>query len=133
LCSPPRGATGAQTPGWLAAVMVIAPPDASGGEAALHVSLGDDETAALSRIGSRLPRAEALALIRAAALPSTIVRADAATVNAAAGVVSAYRHAALVHAWQAALCGSAPADTARERDAAAVRLISMLRALLGEV
>ena len=78
-------------------------------------------------------RADGVALVRAAALPDSIVGADAATVSGASTVLSAYRRATLVHAWEIALCGSAAPDSARERDASAVQLLSMLRALVGEI
>ena len=132
VCAPPRDASGARAPSWLAAVSTFALERAPRDEPSLHVTLGADDAAVLARVGMRVAQADAMSLVRAAALPASIVGTDAVTVSAATGLLAGYRHASLVHAWQAALSGSASPDAARERDAAAVQLISVLRALLGE-
>lgn len=133
VCSPPRDAATESSAGWLYAVTTLALDRVPRDEPALHVSLGADDVAVLSRVGTRLAREGALGLVRAAALPTSIVGTDADTVSLAGTMLAGYRHAALVFAWQTALCGNAAPDIARERDAAAVQLLSMLRALLGEV
>ena len=133
VCSPPREGGIGRAPSWLGAVATFALDSVPRGEAALHVALGADDVSVLDRVGTRLTAGNAMAIIRASALPTTIVEADVETVSAAAPTFVAYRHAALVYAWQAALCGHAAPDAARERDASAVQLLSMVRALLGEV
>lgn len=132
VCSPPRSADRPSAPSWLRAVTTLALRDIPAAEPALYASLGVDDLEALDRLGTRHARTHALALARAAALPETIVGADAATISAAAPSLEAYRRTSLVYAWQAALWGTAPADTSQERDASAVQVVSMLRALLGE-
>lgn len=132
VCSPVRDDAMTKAPSWLRAVATLALPQEPRGEACLFVSLAPDDIAMLSRIGARLTRADALGLVLATALPVTIVGADTQTVSGVATVFAAYRHAALVYAWQLALCGQAAPDAGRDRDAAAVQLLSTLRALLGE-
>jgi hypothetical protein len=102
------------------------------GEPALSVSVGADEVAALELASHRASRQAGLRLVRAAALPNSIVGAERAAAGAAAPALAAYRAAALVQAWHAALSASPSPELDRERDAAAVRLLSTLRALLGE-
>jgi hypothetical protein len=134
VCAPVRGSAGDERPPqWLAAVTTLALSAVPKDEPALHAQLGADDIVILSRIGTRLSREAAMRLVRASALPSTIVGADSATTGAAGAVLAAYRHAALVFAWQSALCGNAAGDATRERDASAVQLMSILRALLGEI
>jgi hypothetical protein len=132
VCSPVRDEGAAKAPSWLRAVATLALLEEPRGDACLFVSLAPDDVAMLSRIGTRLTRPDAMGLVLAAALPVTIVGADTETVSGAATVFAAYRHAALVYAWQVALIGQSAPDTGRDRDAAAVQLLSTLRALLGE-
>jgi hypothetical protein len=68
---------------------------------------------------------------RALRLPDRIVGASASTKYALDAVLSAYRRAALAYAWQLYL-GEPLEYFARERDEAAVALLSTLRAVLGE-
>jgi hypothetical protein len=133
VCSPVRGTADARAQQWLGAVTTIPLADAPHGEPALFSLLGIDDIALLERVAVRFTRDAAMNLTRAAALPSTIVGADPSTAAAAASPLAAYRHAALVCAWQEAISGQAGTDAARERDAIAVQLISILRALLGEI
>jgi len=93
-------------------------------EAALSVALGPDDRAALSNVRRSFPQDAAETVVRAAELPSTIVRDQA---GAGTAVFASYRQAALVCAWQYALCGAVAPDAERERDAAAVQLITFLR------
>lgn len=132
VCAPPRDPPGERAPQWLRAIATLEFSGVSEDEPALHVGLGQDDLAVLARLGVRFSSDTALGLIRAAALPSGIVGADSATAAAAGGILAAYRHAALVSAWQSALGRIASPDVLRERDATAVQVISMLRALLGE-
>ena len=120
-------------PAWLVAVVNLALAGVSPDVPALFVLIGSDEIALLDRVGLRHARESALALARAAALPSSIVGTDAATADAAAPALHAYRRAALVYAWQETLRGNASTDAGRDRDAAAIELLSTLRAVLGEV
>jgi len=109
--------------------LVQAPTDV----AALFVTLDADEIALLGRAGVRRPGDHAVALARAAALPTSIVGANSAVADAAAPALVAYRRASLVSAWEVALRGAASSDAGRERDAAAIELLSTLRAVLGEI
>jgi len=106
-----------------------APPE---GVPTLHVTLSADDVAAVEQGVRRTSRAAGLRLVRAAALPTGIAGAEPASTGLAAAALSAYRTAALIHAWNAALGAPAAADLERERDAAAVNLLSTLRGLLGE-
>jgi len=117
--------------GWFAKVAMAGAAPASG-EPALYVLLPAPdfeliESAAAMRAG---PAAENLVL--AALLPSTIVGADASTVDAAAVVLTTYRRASLVVGWLEAVGGDGGADATSRRDEAAAAVMSMLRALLGE-
>jgi hypothetical protein len=68
---------------------------------------------------------------RALRLPDRVIGASASTKRALDAVLSAYRRAALAYGWQLHLGG--PLEYfARERDEAAVALLSTLRAVLGE-
>lgn len=133
VCSPVRGTADSRAAQWVAAVTTIALADAPSGEPALFSLLGVDDVALLERAERRFARDRAMNLTRAAALPSTIINADPSTAAAAASSLAAYRHTSLVCAWQEALWGRASTDAARERDSIAVQLISILRALLGEI
>jgi hypothetical protein len=68
---------------------------------------------------------------RALRLPDRIVGASVSTKYALDAVLGAYRRAALAYAWQLYL-GEPLEYFARERDEAAVALLSTLRAVLGE-
>ena len=101
-------------------------------EPALYVGLGEDDVAALE---SALERAEADCgnrLATAALLPEALIGAPARAEYAAAQALTAYRGAALVSAWREIMGAPDLPEVARDRDSAAVRLLSTLRALLGE-
>jgi hypothetical protein len=106
-----------------------APPE---GVPTLHVTLSADDVVAVEQGMRRTSRAVGLRLVRAAALPTGIAGAEPASTGLATVALSAYRTAALIHAWNAALGAPVAADLERERDAAAVNLLSTLRGLLGE-
>jgi hypothetical protein len=133
VCAPARGSASTRPPEWLSAVVNFTigemPPDTP----ALYAALTVDDVALLGRTGLRHSRESALGLARASVLPSSIVGTDAATADAAASALGAYRRSALVYGWQVALHGDASVDATRDRDAAAIELISTLRAVLGEV
>ena len=98
----------------------------------LHVMLAADDIAAVEHAVRRSPRPAGLRLVRAAALPTGIAGAELASAGVASAALTAYRTASLLHAWNAVL-GAPPApDIERDRDAAAVNLLSTLRGLLGE-
>lgn len=107
-------------------------PSVDTGVPALFVALDPGELALLESARTRYADDVAAALARAASLPSTMVGADASTVDAAESVLAAYRRAALVFAWRSAIGGEAGADETGRRDEAAAQLMSLLRALLGE-
>lgn len=99
---------------------------------ALHVVLDAGDTALLQSARARYDADLASALVRAASLPTTIVGADASTVDAADPILASYRQAALVFAWRNAIGPDAGKDETSRRDEAAAQLMSLLRALLGE-
>lgn len=116
----------------LVAVVPITLPSRPEGVPTLHVTLSADDIAAVEHGARRTSRAAGLRLVRAAALPTGIASAEPASAGLAAPALSAYRTAALIHAWNAAFGAQAAADLERDRDAAAVNLLSTLRGLLGE-
>lgn len=98
----------------------------------LFVTLAADDISAVEHAMRRSPRAAGLRLVRAAALPTGIAGADLASAGLASSALHAYRTAALLHAWNAVLGAPPAGDIERDRDAAAVNLLSTLRGLLGE-
>jgi hypothetical protein len=116
----------------LLAVLPLTLPATPEGVPTLRVTLSADDIAAVEHAVRRAPRPVGLRLVRAAALPTGIEGAEPVSAGLAATALSAYRTAALIHAWNAAF-GAPPApDLERDRDAAAVNLLSTLRGLLGE-
>jgi hypothetical protein len=116
----------------LVAVLPLMLPAKPEGVPTLHVTLSADDIAAVELAVRRTPRPTGLRLVRAAALPTGIAGAEPVSAGLAATALLAYRTAALIHAWNAVF-GAAPApDLERDRDAAAVNLLSTLRGLLGE-
>jgi len=133
VCCPVGGgaATGAFEQS-LVAVLPLTLPAKPEGVPTLHVTLSADDIAAVEHGIRRTTRPTSLRLVRAAALPTGIEGAEPVSAVLAATALSAYRTAALIHAWNAAF-GAPPApDLERDRDAAAVNLLSTLRGLLGE-
>lgn len=133
VCCPvgPPGATGAFEQS-LIAVLPLTLPAKPEGVPTLHVTLSADDIAAVEHAVRRTSRPAGLRLVRAASLPTGIAGAEPVSAGLAATALSAYRTAALIHAWNAAF-GAPPApDLERDRDAAAVNLLSTLRGLLGE-
>lgn len=104
----------------------------SSGVAALHTALSASDVDLLERAFSSRTGAAAESLVLASLLPSTIVGADDATVDASTVVLMTYRRASLVVAWLDAIGGGGGADAKSRRDEAAAAAMSMLRALLGE-
>ena len=98
----------------------------------LYVTLAADDIAAVEHALRRSPRSAGLRLIRAAALPTGIAGAELASAGLASTALYAYRTASLLHAWNAVLGAPPAGDIERDRDAAAVNLLSILRGLLGE-
>jgi hypothetical protein len=102
------------------------------GEPSLYVRLADDDVDVLERaiegttadIGSRLASA--------ALLPDALVGAPAGAAYAASQALASYRGVALVSAWREVMGAPGIVEVALDRDSAAVRLLSTLRALLGE-
>jgi hypothetical protein len=116
----------------LVAVLPLTLPAKPEGVPTLRVTLSADDIAAVEHAIRRTARPAGLRLVRAAALPTGIEGAEPVSAVLAATALSAYRTAALIHAWNAAF-GAPPApDLERDRDAAAVNLLSTLRGLLGE-
>jgi hypothetical protein len=77
-----------------------------------------------AEIGSRLAGASLL--------PDSLIGAPARASFAASQALAAYRGAALIAAWREMMGAPGLAEVIRDRDSAAVRLLSTLRALLGE-
>jgi len=76
---------------------------------------------------SSLPR-----IVSALCLPQRITGATVPTQQALNSVLAAYRHSALACAWQVRPGAALDEQLRRERDEAAVALLSTLRAILGE-
>ncbi|MBV8365803.1 MAG: hypothetical protein JO194_04820 [Candidatus Eremiobacteraeota bacterium] len=132
VCCPVSAAATSPFEQSLIAVVPMALAAQPGGVATLHVTLSADDIAAVEHGMRRASRASGLRLVRAAALPTGIAGAEPASAGLAAPALAAYRHAALIHAWNAVLGAPAAVDLERDRDAAAVNLLSTLRGLLGE-
>jgi hypothetical protein len=98
----------------------------------LHVTLSADDIAAVEHALRRTARPAGLRLVRAAALPTGIGGAEPLSAGLAGTALTAYRTAALIHAWNAVFGAQPAQDLERDRDAAAVNLLSTLRGLLGE-
>jgi hypothetical protein len=116
----------------LVAVLPLTLPAKPEGVPTLRVTLSADDIAAVEHAIRRTARPAGLRLVRAAALPTGIEGAEPVSAVLAATALSAYRTAALIHAWNAAFGAPPAADLERDRDAAAVNLLSTLRGLLGE-
>jgi hypothetical protein len=116
----------------LVAVLPLTLPAKPEGVPTLRVTLSADDIAAVEHAIRRTARPAGLRLVRAAALPTGIEGAEPVSAMLAATALSAYRTAALIHAWNAAFGAPPAADLERDRDAAAVNLLSTLRGLLGE-
>jgi hypothetical protein len=129
-CQPKDLAQAQMRLGFLARLMPAAVPDAEG--AALEVALGDDDVAVMAGLASSGRHEGAPELLRAALLPDRLSGAETTTMQAVSHVLGAYRHAALEDAWHRYLGGPQSAQLHRERDEAAVAVLSTLRALLGE-
>ncbi len=102
------------------------------GEPALCVGLSLTE---IDFLGRALERADAAArrrLADAALLPDSLSDAPSAATAAAAHSLLGYRSVALVAAWREVMGLPSTAESARELDAAAARLLSTMRAFLGE-
>lgn len=132
VCCLVRGAVTRPFEQSLVAVVPMTLPAVPEGVPALHVTLSADDVAAVEHGMQRTSRSSALRLVRAAALPTSIAGAEPASAGVAAAAFSAYRTACLIHAWNAAFGAPAAIDLDRDRDAAAVNLLSALRGLLGE-
>ncbi len=102
------------------------------GEPSLYVRLGDDDVVALERALESASAEIGDRLASAALLPDSLVGAPARAAYAASQALAGYRGAALVAAWREVMGAPALAEVTRDRDAAAVRLLSTMRALLGE-
>jgi hypothetical protein len=113
----------------LATATALRAPDAAG--PALEVALHEDDLSLIAALTSSAT-SEALELISAAHLPDQLTGAEPTTMQAVSHVLAAYRCAALAHAWQRYVGGPQNAQLHRERDEAAVTVLSTLRALLGE-
>jgi hypothetical protein len=102
------------------------------GEPSLYIRLGEDDIVALERALESASAGIGDRLANAALLPDSLVGAPARAAYAASQALVGYRSAALVAAWREVMGAPALAEVTRERDAAAVRLLSTMRALLGE-
>jgi hypothetical protein len=102
------------------------------GEPSLYVRLGEDDVAALERALNAAPAEAGDRLLSAALLPDLLIGAPARAAYAASQALAGYRGAALVAAWRDIMGAAGLAEVTRDRDAAAVRLLSTMRALLGE-
>jgi len=104
-------------------------PLVQAGAPALGIVLSTDDVALLAQ---EVSAREDSPLILAARLPEHLDTADPATDAVVSRVLSAYRHASLSCAWQTHFGASDVAQMQREREEAAVAVLSTLRALIGE-
>ena len=130
-CAPVVGREFFVAPGWFANLALAGAAPAAG-EPALHLALSTGDAELIESASARYAGPAAGALVLATLLPTTIVGADASTIDAAAVVLTTYRRMSLVVAWLDAIAGGAGADATSRRDEAAAAAMSMLRALLGE-
>lgn len=128
-CYPLRAREGA------ARLLAFEPPPFPAGVvagAALELTLRAGDVAMLPTIVAPGARAEASQLFSAVCVPEKLTGAEPNTVHAVSPVLAAYRRASLAHAWHAYVNSFENAQLHRERDEAAVAVLSTLRALLGE-
>jgi hypothetical protein len=102
------------------------------GEPSLYVLLGEDDVVALERALESASADVGDRLASAALLPDSLIGAPARAAYAASQALAGYRSAALVAAWREVMGAQGLAEVTRDRDSAAVRLLSTMRALLGE-
>jgi hypothetical protein len=102
------------------------------GEPSLYVRLGEDDVIALERALESASEDVGDRLASAALLPDSLIGAPARAAFAASQALAGYRSAALVAAWREVMDAPGLAEVNRDRDSAAVRLLSTMRALLGE-
>ena len=112
---------------------VLGPPQSLRGQAAaLEATLSPADLSLCDAIAnggfeSALPR-----ILSALCLPERVTRATASTQHALNSVLVAYRYSSLACAWQLRPGAAVDEQLRRERDEAAVALLSTLRAVLGE-
>jgi hypothetical protein len=129
-CAPFDAAARAPNLARIASVPVLQTPPHD--EPSLYVRLGDDDIAALELALVRASAEVGGRLAGAALLPESLIGAPARAAFAASQALAAYRGAALVAAWREVMGAPGLSEVIRDRDSAAVRLLSTLRALLGE-
>ncbi len=103
-----------------------------GAGAALEVTLRRTDLDIVCALAALDVRTGVAPLISAACLPERLTGAQASTQAVVCAVLTAYRRASLSLAWHLHLHGADGAQSLRERDEAAVAVLSTLRALLGE-
>lgn len=102
------------------------------GEPALCVTISAGDLAFLERALERADRGRRERLACAALLPNALADAPSAATAAAAHSLAEYRSVALVAAWRGLTGLAASAESARELEASGARLLSTMRAFLGE-
>ncbi|MDQ6767325.1 MAG: hypothetical protein M3Z41_05905 [Candidatus Eremiobacteraeota bacterium] len=121
------------SPGRSEPALFDAPPfSVADGGAALEVTLRPSDLALLRGLVSKAARLNADDLVRAARLPERLTGAELATRQAVSPVLGAYRRSALAYAWHRQLRATDSTQLHRERDEAAVAVLSTVRALIGE-
>jgi hypothetical protein len=101
-------------------------------EASFLVFLRPQEIAIMRGLWSGDRAARASLLVSAARLPERLSGAESSTTAVVSSVLSSYRHASIAHAWHSVLTSQESIQLHRERDEAAVTVLSTVRALLGE-
>lgn len=101
------------------------------GSPALEVTLRASDLDVLRSLASGV-RLQTALIVRAARLPERITGAEPAARQAVSAVLSVYRRSSLAYAWHGHLSRADSVQLHRERDEAAVAVLSTLRALLGE-
>ena len=108
------------------------PVSPNDGGAALETTIQRADLAVLAQLAPAGVRASGAGVLLAAQLPDRLTGLEPATRAAVSAVLAAYRHASLSCAWCERLGQHASVQAHRERDEAAVAVLSTLRALLGE-
>jgi hypothetical protein len=101
-------------------------------EASFLVCLRPQEIAVVRRLCQLDHSTLGAPFVAAARLPDRITGGESSTTVVVNSILAAYRRASIAHSWHSALASSESVQLHRERDEAAVAVLSTVRALLGE-
>ncbi len=101
-------------------------------EASFLVSLRPQEITVVRRLCQLDHATLGGPFVAATRLPDRLTGAESSTTVVVSSILAAYRRASIAHSWHSALASSESVQLHRERDEAAVAVLSTVRALLGE-